>query len=269
MRRRRELKRKRNTRRRREILTLTLRYAEQTLVNSNRTAMLAYVALSWDPMSQNGFAWLDAAREVLDKNSDKSGATFYFTGVCSDSLDAVRYVYLLPFLFPSPSLSLFLSSITGYYHSTEFNLSLIFYYVLSIHNNGSSDVRGSISFCWIRFPKSLCSSPFYLDHHDHACFRLRVCNADLSIWYLLLTKRTKEESKKREKKNVCSLMNHKKYLNGHILRACILLVLSVGFPLWSLSLSSSALAWTMVSSFFPFFSSLFFYLSYTYSLLLF
>ena len=146
-------------------------------------------------------------------------------------------------------------------------------------------MRGGISFCWIRFPKSLCSSPFYLDHHDHACFRLRVCNADLSIWYLLLTKRTKEESKKREKKrrkkekakkgrgklcDVCSLMNYKKYLNGHILRACILLELSVGFPLWSLSLSSSALAWTMVSSFFfPLFSSLFFFYHSTNSFLLF
>jgi RND superfamily putative drug exporter len=68
-------------------------YAVQTMVSENRTAMLAYVALSWDPMSQDGFAWLDSAREVLKRNSEKTGATFYFTGVCSDSLDAVRYVY--------------------------------------------------------------------------------------------------------------------------------------------------------------------------------
>jgi hypothetical protein len=63
-------------------------------VSPNKTAMLAYVALSWDPMSQNGFAWLDAARVVLDRNMNETGSKFYFTGVCSDSLDAVRYVYL-------------------------------------------------------------------------------------------------------------------------------------------------------------------------------
>lgn len=56
--------------------------------------MLIYVTLSWDPLDQNGHAWLESARSILDGLTASTNYTFYFTGIVSDSMDAVQYVYL-------------------------------------------------------------------------------------------------------------------------------------------------------------------------------
>lgn len=80
------------------ILT-TPRYARNMFVNEDATAMWVSVVLDWDPIDQNGFNWLDVARNELSKQERLTNGTFYLTGAFVAKKMGLYWVWFLLFFF--------------------------------------------------------------------------------------------------------------------------------------------------------------------------
>jgi len=74
-------------------LCLAIQFAVNEFVNPNRSSAWYLITLKFDPITPEGFQWLDNARSLLANNSDLTGWKYYITGVSSDISDSLKVLY--------------------------------------------------------------------------------------------------------------------------------------------------------------------------------
>lgn len=74
-------------------LCLAIQYAVNEFVNPNRTSAWYLITLQFDPITPEGFAWLDSARTMLANFTSQTGWKYFISGVSSDINDSLKVLY--------------------------------------------------------------------------------------------------------------------------------------------------------------------------------